>query len=245
MPKFKMPISNMDLLLFLEQAAATGIQDRDRGQPLLDDIVLTDIDTFLTDWQPKVRQLDQLLADRSKETRESEAAIHRLETYVRDAWAVEKRRIAREELPAEVHRFYGMTLDGSTPRAGSRNQWLEWGQRLIEGDAAAVAAGYTPLVNPSAAEVAEKLTTAKSEMEDVAMADRAYDEVQKTVSEERAKAEMLVHEVMDQLRFHLRRETPASQRRIMRTYGAQFIYAPGEPPDEPPVSEEQPEDSEA
>ncbi len=37
---------------------------------------------------------------------------------------------------------------------------------------------------------------------------------------------------MDQLRFTLRKKDEASQRRIMRSYGARFTYASGETPDE-------------
>ncbi len=237
MPKFQMPQGSMGLLLLLERVSVTAKQDRDRGVPLLDDVALTAIDTFLADWSPKVRQLDVLLAARSKETRESYEAARVLETYVRDAWAVQKRRIAREGLPAEAHRFYGMELDGTTPRAGTRQQWIEWAQRVVEGDAAAVAAGYEPIVNPSAVQVAEKLALARAEDQDVALADRTYDEAQKAVADGRAQAEELVYEAMDQLRFNLRRETPESQRRVMRTYGAQFSYAPGEPvdPEDQPV----------
>jgi hypothetical protein len=237
MPQFKMPASSMGLLLLLEQASLTGKQDRDRGVPLLDDVALTAIDAFLAIWGPKARLLDQLLAARSKEARESYQAVQVLETYVRDAWIVQKRRIAREGLPAEVHRFYGMELDGSTPRAGSRQQWIEWAQRVVEGDAAAALAGYEPMANPSAVQVAAKLALARAETQDVALADRAYDEAQKAVADGRAQAEEVVYEVMDQLRFNLRRETPESQRRVMRTYGAQFSYTPGEPvdPEDEPV----------
>ncbi len=188
---------------------------------------------------------DRLLATRSKEARESREALSALETYTRDTWVVEKRRIVREGLPAEVHRFYGMDLSGATPRTGSRQHWSEWAQRIVDGDADAVAAGYEPVANPSAAQVAEKLAQAKAEAQDVAMADREYDQAQKAVSDGRARAEELAYEVMDQLRFNLRREEPASQRRVMRRYGATFSYTDGEPVDpEDAASESAPQDDE-
>jgi len=231
MPKFQMPQSSTGLLLLVERALATGKQDRERGKPLLDDVVLGEMEGLIADWGPKVRHLDAVQAARGKETRESREAARVLETHVRDAWIVEKRRVARQGLPAEVHRFYGMALDGSTPRAGSRQQWLEWAQRIVAGDAAAVAAGYETIANPSATEVAEKMDLARAEADDVAMADREYDEAQKTVADGRVRAEELAHEAMDQLRFNLRRKTPESQRRVMRSYGVTFSYTPGEPMD--------------
>jgi len=98
-------------------------------------------------------------------------------------------------------------------------------------DAAAVEAGHEPIRNPSAAQVADKLAQAKAEAADVVLADAEYDDALKAVSDGRARAEELVYKVMDQLRFHLRRETPASQRLAMRRYGAKFSYVPGEPVD--------------
>ncbi|HEX9971222.1 MAG TPA: hypothetical protein VGD14_04050 [bacterium] len=44
-------------------------------------------------------------------------------------------------------------------------------------------------------------------------------------------------EVMARLRYVLRRLDVASQRRIMRTYGAESVYLEGEPPDEPVLPE--------
>ncbi len=111
----------------------------------------------------------------------------------------------------------------------------------MQGDAEAVAAGYPPMANPSAAELQAVLETARSEVGDVAVADRAYDQAQAAVAALRAEADDWVAEVMGQLRLHLRRQEPPSQRRIMRTYGARFRYLPGEPEDEgfdePPVVE--------
>ncbi len=227
MPIAKPPRSDLKLAAFLKRALTTGHQDRDLGQPLLEDATLEAIETFLADWEPKVNQLGRLLAARSQTTRQSQQAIRELETYVRDVWTVQKRRIARQKLPAAVHLYYGLERDGSKPRAGSRQQWIVWAQQVIAGDAAAVAAGYEPLSNPSAAEVAEKLVQAQAELDQVALADRAYDQGQEIVAEGRAQARALAREVMAQLRFRLRHETPPSQRRVMRTYGAQFAETPG------------------
>jgi hypothetical protein len=229
MPTAKRPRSNLKLLAFLQRALTTGRQDRDQGQPLLDDATLQAIETFLADWEPKVGQLSPLLAARSQATRRSERAVRELETYVRDVRAVQKRRIARQRLPAGVYRYYGMELDGSSPRAGARQQWIVWAQQLVAGDDDAVAAGYAPSSNPSAAEVADKLALAQAELDEVALADRAYDQAQEAVAEGRARAKELTREVMAQLRFNLRRQTPESQRRVMRSYGAQFGPTPGEP----------------
>ena len=69
------------------------------------------------------------------------------------------------------------------------------------------------------------------------MADRAYDEAQEAVAALRGQADELIAEVMDELRFNLRRKDAPSQRRVMRTYGANFSYLKGEPRDADDVAQ--------
>lgn len=97
------------------------------------------------------------------------------------------------------------------------------------------------MVNPSAAQLQAVLAATMSEAEDVAMADRAYDEAQEAVVALRPQADKLIEDVMAELRFNLRKKDPPSQRRIMRTYGARFRYLEGEPVDldDEPAEEEE------
>ena len=87
------------------------------------------------------------------------------------------------------------------------------------------------MCNPSAAELQAVLDTARSEFDDVAMADREYDKAQEEIERLRPQADDLIQDVFAELRFNLRKKDDASQRRIMRTYGAEFRYLKGEPED--------------
>jgi hypothetical protein len=67
-------------------------------------------------------------------------------------------------------------------------------------------------------------------------------EAQKAVAALRPRADELIGDVMDDLRYNLRKLDPPTQRRIMRTYGATFVALPGEPadPTPPPTAPEGP-----
>ncbi len=87
-----------------------------------------------------------------------------------------------------------------------------------------------------AAEVAAVLATARLQAADVPTADRAYVEAQQAIAAQRPRADELIADIMADLRSSLRKYDEATQRRIMRTYGATFISLPGEPADpEAPV----------
>ena len=133
-----------------------------------------------------------------------------------------------------------LPLSGDVPNPTTQEEWLALAAQVVQGDADAVAAGHPAMVNPSAARLQAVLAATMTEAEDVAMADRAYDEAQEAVAALRPRADELIEDVMAELRFNLRKKDPPSQRRIMRTYGARFRYLEGEPvdPDEEPAEGE-------
>jgi len=76
---------------------------------------------------------------------------------------------------------------------------------LVVGDAQAVAAGYPAMVNPSAADLNALVQAAQTEKDDVAIADREYDQAQEALAVLRVQADDFIGEVMAQLRYVLRR----------------------------------------
>jgi len=231
MPKYKPPRSNLGRSSFLAQALDTGTKDRTAGNNFISQESLDNITNLLPSLEIAVSQVGSRLSVRAKEIRERASAVGKTKRYLRDLWVVLKRRVERLEQPAEVLTYYQLPLDGLTPNPTAQDEWLMLAEQVVKGDDRAVLAGYPPMTNPSAAELAEVLAAAKKESHDVAMADREYDQAQETMAALRPQAAELIAEVMAELRFNLRKKDAPSQRRIMRSYGAHFSYLKGEPPD--------------
>lgn len=229
MPTYEAPRGDVQRLAFLQSAYNAGVKDRSSGNHYLSAELLAQINTLLPAYQGAYEKVSSQLSQRTKEVRERNEAVAVLQTYVRDFWEVLRRRVARLNQPAEVLQFYQLPLDGTNPSLTTYSEWLNMGQLIVRGETAAVAAGYPAMSNPTAAEVQTMLTRAQAEADDVSGADRAYDTAQELVAGLRPQADELVQEVMDELRFQLRKKDAAGQRRIMRTYGATFRYLPGEP----------------
>jgi hypothetical protein len=119
-------------------------------------------------------------------------------------------------------------LDGEHPSAETPEQWLELAQTVIDGDEAAIEAGYEAAVCPAADEVQAALHSAGKELADVSPAERELDRVQAAVISLRQQADDLILDIVEEVRFHARKEDPASQRHLLRNYGATFRYQPGE-----------------
>jgi len=245
MAKYEQPKSNRDRLTFLKRSAVTGPQDAKSGNPYVSQSTLVAIIAFLPDFETAVNAVSEKMGARSKEVRERAAAIERIGLYARDLWAVLKRRASRLDQPAEVLTFYQLPLDGTIPKPTSQEQWLTLAAQVVKGDADAVAAGYPAMINPSAAELQAVLDAARSESDDVAMADRAYDKAQEAIAALRAQADELISEMMAETRYLLRKKDAAGQRRIQRTYGATFTYLKGEPIDADDVAAQEAAEEEA
>ena len=229
MPKYVVPESDEKRLAVLNMIGLTAPGDIEAGRPYLTKATLDPLLLFAGKFGAAFRALNASQGASSRETAEREAALERLKTHVRDFRETLRRRLYRRNEPAAVLNHYNLPLDGTFVEPSTYQDWFIAAQALIDGDAAAVAAGSPAMTNPSAAEVAAALATAKAETVDVAAAQANLDEAQVAIAQLRPEADALIDDVMQQIRFALRKQDAPSQRRILRLYGAQFRYLPGEP----------------
>ncbi|MCA9979514.1 MAG: hypothetical protein KDD89_01725 [Anaerolineales bacterium] len=236
MPTYNKANNDVERAAFLRRAANTGTADIAAGTPYLGQATVDEVTALAATYETALSALSTNQSGRSREIRQRQEAIETLATYVRDFWEVARRRARRLGQPAEVLTFYGLPLDGMSPNPSTADEWLTWAGTVVQGDAEAVTAGYAAMSNPSAVEITAVLTTAQQEVTEANAADRTYDQSQEQLAEVRAQADQLIDDVMAELRFTLRRKDAASQRRVMRTYGAVFTYLDGEPrdPDDQP-----------
>jgi hypothetical protein len=234
MPQYTNPTSHTDRLIFLRRSLATGLVDRADGRDHVSQATLDAVSALIAPYASALGALPLAKSNRSKEVREAARSMGSLKLHVRDLWDGLKRRTRRMGHPAEVLQHYGLPINGRVVNPTTHDAWLQWGQRCVDGDAAAVAGGYPPMSNPTAADVAAALAIARSDRDDVAEADRTLDLAQAQLMALVPQAESLIVDVMDELRFNTRKLSFPSQRRIQRTYGARFRLLRDERPDDGP-----------
>ncbi len=231
MATYQAPRSDDERQAFLQRSLTTGRSHRTGGTPYVSAETLDAIETFLPQYNAAQGAVSNKLDIRSKEIAERVSAIENVQTYTRDLCEVVKRRVYRRNEPVAVLQEYQMTQDGQLPDPGTQEEWLLLGQRVCEGDAKAVALGYAPAVCPSAVELNDVLIAARKEMGEAVTAETAYALAQNSAGQLRPRADELIADVIDQVRFNTRKFDASLQRRILRQYGAQFRYLPGEVPD--------------
>ena len=228
MPNYFAPDSDNSRLAMLNRTQQTGSQDRAAGKSTISQETLDSVQSFIPQFEAALHDVNARLSERIQSTNTANTAVDTLKTYIRDIWEQTRRRTRRENLEPAYLRFYQLTANGRSPNLTSRDEWLNMGRSLIQGDAAAVAAGFPAVVNPSVAELQTALDTAATAVNNIAAYDRAYDDAQKSLAELRLQADDLCQRTISELRFTLYNLDPASRRRIMRTYGARYRLRPGE-----------------
>jgi hypothetical protein len=238
MSQYEAPRSDAERLTMIKRARETGLADRAAGLNYLEEDLLTQMGVFAPRFESALDAAGTLFTAKAKTVREKDIALASVETHMRDLWEGTRRRVNRQNLPAEVLTFYKLLLDGTIDYPTMESLWLTLGDDAVKGDADAVAAGYQPMLNPSAAELQATLVTARAKVAEVVVADRAYDQAQEQVAALRGEADGFIQEIMDQLRYQLRKKEEPNQRRVMRTYGAAFSSQPGEQAEEEPAPPE-------
>jgi len=231
MPNYIAPGSDHARIAFLKSTLGAAESDQCSGKGFILPETFTTLKAFAPVFEKKVTTISQNLSARSKEIDERNGALDVLSTYTRDGFEVARRQVSRLNLPARVLQLYGLPFDGKTPQPGSPVEWITIAKNFIEGAKKAKADGFPAVSCPSAEEIEQKLLIAEKEYSDVAASDRGYDNAQQGIADLRAKADELIEDIMAELRLALRKKDVPSQRRIMRTYGAQYQYLTGEPID--------------
>lgn len=231
MPKIYLPRSNEELIRFFETATRVATEDRLAEKFYIDADWIPQASDFVEAFKSRVRNLTSAQRNRAVQIEERNAKTAKLDTYIRDFLSVYKRMVYREGLPASAFLFYGLPESGDLPNPTNLNDLLSWAEKIIEGNADAVTAGYPAMSNPTAVQVSAILTEAKAEIDDVSSVERHLDTALDELEASRATGYAMAQDAEQQLNFQLRKLTPPDKRRIMRTYGFHYTYAEGETPD--------------
>jgi len=231
MPILDKPSNDANRLNMLNMTVSTGTSDLAAGNNYLSEETLNEVAAKALEFNTELLSGTGSAGDRSKEVREKNEAVKKLETFTRDMWEVIKRRVFRNNEPAEVLSYYQLPLDGTVPKVIKEDEIFTLAAKVIEGDSKAVGAGYSMAVCPSAAELGTILAAAQKEANDVAQADRQLDKAYKDMAVVREQADEIIDDIIAELEYNLRKLEPSNRRRVMRTYGVSFKYAPGEPVD--------------
>ena len=229
MPQHVPPNSDISRLTFMSRALKTAEATAlEGGTERIPAALMAELTIHYAAYHAAYEAAEVARSRRKITTAESAAAMSRLQMFVSHLWTSVYNRAQRENHPAGLLGYYKLNNNGNRPTLTRREEWLEIAALVVAGDAKAVADGYPPAANPSAAEVQTVLATAVAESNDVPLADAAYDEAQAAVDALRGKADSLIKAVRAAIIYSTYEMDPPNQRRVLRNYGSVYRYFSGE-----------------
>lgn len=193
---------------------------------------LVRLNAFLPDWEKEMGERGEALGKQSTASEEEDEAMAEAHKYMSHFWQVFNLAIERDVYEAGDRGYYQAPVNNSEiPWTLNESQILLWGQRLIDGEAARIAAGGAAMVNPSIDDVIPKYNTyvtahnAQSGLKD------EFDKEQEDVEALRPDADDLILDIWDEVEFTFRKDDPPSKRRKAREYGVVYVSRPGEEPE--------------
>lgn len=152
--------------------------------------------------------------------------------------------VARGIFPRSDRAYYGLDVSHSdVPVMASYADADQWAARLIDGEAARLAAAPAPdmpataMSMPGAGEVAAARQALAEIRSRQSTAKDSYDKEQSDVETDRPAIDTFIADVWDTVEFRLRTLDGPSRRRRAREWGVAYVTRPGEPPDPPPTPE--------
>ncbi|MBI4947776.1 MAG: hypothetical protein HY840_15400 [Bacteroidetes bacterium] len=138
--------------------------------------------------------------------------------------------VDRGIFPAAHRAFYQLDVSSSSvPDMDTEALLLLWGQRLITGDAARIAAGGTAMAMPSIAQVTVPYNSFKAANIAQSTAKDAYDNAQETVSDMRINVDNLILRIWDEVETAFNDEEIASKRRKAKEWGVVYTDSSAPP----------------
>jgi len=230
MPELDRPNTDAQRLKALEDAKAKAAVTPP-AQLAFSPITLATLLPFLTQLKLEIQERGSALSAQATATIAANPARKALDTFIRHFITVFNLGVDREKYPAADRAHYQLPIDYHRyPALGTDSDKLLWGGNIIDGDAARVLVGGVAMENPTAAEVASKLTALVAALGAQSPAKDAYDSAQEDVEALRVQADDIIADVWDGVLFTYRKETAPSMRRKAREYGVVYRLSKGEQP---------------
>ena len=192
---------------------------------------LVDIETHFS---KEMQERGEALAGQAPATEEEDTTMDRAEKLMSHFWQVFNLAINRKKNEEGDRAWYQAPVGSKDiPWTQSEAEIVLWGNRLIEGEAARIAAGGAPMTNPDIAEVKTAYDAFIVEHNAQSAAKDKYDSEQEDVKDMLPEVDDFIrNDLWAEIEYYFRREEPPSLRRKAREWGLVYVSRPGEEPEE-------------
>lgn len=153
----------------------------------------------------------------------------RAKLYISHFIQVMNLAIARGEHKPEIRKFYGLKDNQKTvPTLNTESEILEWGDKIIKGEATRLATGASPITNPTIALVKVRFEDYQRTYRNQKSLQDIYTKASTKVASMRKEADDLILEIWNQVESFFANLSPSEMREKCIQYGLVYVYRKNE-----------------
>ena len=169
-------------------------------------------------------EVNKAQAALSANTPAKDAAVQRARMFNSHFIQVFNLGVARGSYLAGHRAYYGLDVDSAAlPPMETETDVLNWGARLIKGEADRTAAGFAPMANPDIAEVQATHNAASAPASGQDVLKEQLDRNQERLNLLASDADSLIKRIWDEVETFFGEEAPASKRANARLWGVVYV----------------------
>jgi hypothetical protein len=212
--------SDRERLAILQTAADTGAKDRAAGRNYIEQATIDGLLAFVAEFEAATEQVNQRKAAYHRAVMEAKQRTSELATQVRGLCSFVRWQVRCQKANSELLTYYQFPVSASIRYPTRRGEWIALAGQLLQGDAAAVEAGYPGADNRELLQTSYEAAVAAEDAVETATQELVA--ARQARKELRQEAYRLYRGLLSELRHTLRELDPVDRREIMRTYGVRF-----------------------
>lgn len=187
------------------------------------------VQSFLPSFEHSMTLQKHAYSTQIQKNKEYLNSLKRAKLYISHFIQVMNLAIAREELPTETRKYYGLgTNDKKVPLLNTEAEVIEWGNKIIDGETTRVREGKTPVTNPTIALVRVKYEQFFEAYNFQKTLQKNTHREQKKLAELRQRADEIILDVWNEVEETFKDIPEELRREKAKEYGLVYVYRKNE-----------------
>lgn len=164
-----------------------------------------------------------------EKSKDYNVVVKKAKIYISHFIQVVNMAIARGELPEKTRTLYGMDIDEQkVPSLNTEKDLIEWGKKLIDGEAKRIMSGQQPITNPTIAVVKVRFENFVEAYNHQKILQQNTQRMQSELETLREKADEIILNIWNEVEATFKDQPDDMKREKCTDYGLVYVYRKNE-----------------
>ncbi len=187
------------------------------------------LQAFLNNFENSISLYRQSYSIQTRKNKEYNVILKKAKIYISHFVQVMNMAVMRGELQPGVRTYFGIDADDAkTPPLSSENDLINWGERLVDGEARRIMEGNTPITNPTIAVVRVRYETFMDKYHYQKTLQKNTSRALENLTELRKEADAIILTIWNEVEDSFKDLPDDLRREKAKEYGLVYVYRKNE-----------------